>query len=72
MKTKRLSLEELKDFHIKRKMVLFQKFDDPAIDMGVIESIDEDRVMMQTWAVPKFLYPLEDYVFYALEVDDGE
>lgn len=37
--------------------------------MGVIESIDEDRVMMQTWAVPKFLYPLEDYVFYSLEVD---
>ena len=72
MKTKRLSLEDLKDCHIRRKMVLFQKFDDPSVDMGVIEAIDENRIIMKTWVMSKVLYPLEDYVFYSLEVDDND
>lgn len=57
---------------MRRKMVLFQKFDDPSVDMGVIEAIDENRVIMKTWVMSKILYPLEDYVFYALEVDDND
>ena len=73
MKTKRLDPIELYYYKINRRSVLFQRFDDPVVDIGVI--VDSDEKDFATISVigghEKFLTPLEDYVFYSLEVDDN-
>lgn len=73
MKTKRLDPSELYYYKINRRSVLFQRFDDPVVDIGVIVDSDEkDFIIISViGGHEKLLTPLEDYVFYSLEVDGG-
>lgn len=55
-------------------MVMFQRFDDPVVDMGVLSDVSlmDNQATVQSFGHEKILFPLEDYVFYSLEVEDGE
>lgn len=71
MKTKRLERIELWDYVVSSHMVVFQRFDDPVVDMGVLSDVSlmDNQATVQSFGHEKILSPLEDYVFYSLEVD---
>lgn len=73
MKTKRLERVELWDYVVSSHMVMFQRFDDPVVDMGILSDVSlmDNQATVQSFGHEKILSPLEDYVFYSLEVDDN-